>query len=209
MPSKYRIKPYLPDTFYHVYNRGIEKRNVFMEAEDYGYFLQQFKRYLGNEGLKDKRGMPFKDLSQQVELVAFCLMPNHFHLLIYQHDVDGMKELLQRAMTSYSMYFNKKYPRVGSLFQDRYKASPILEDKYIWHISRYIHLNPLDISEDYQHYPYSSYQYYLGNQKAKWLSSHRVLGMFSDEHTDYAEFVADYVDYKNTLDEIRHDLAHE
>ena len=105
--------------------------------------------------------------------------------------------------TSYVAYYNRKYERIGPLFQGRYKASLIDSDTYLQHISRYIHLNP----KDYTTYNYSSYQAIVKNWNVEWLDSDELLSTFEGTRSDYAAFVADYEDYKEMLDEIKHDLA--
>lgn len=201
MVSRNREKNYVPEAYYHIYNRGVEKRKIFIDDEDYRVFLNLFKRYLDREPVRDPSGREYDHLFERGELLAFCLMPNHFHLLLYVHDDEAMTRLMRGVATSYTTYFNKKYKRVGPLFQDRYKASHILNDAYLVHITRYIHLNP----KDWQDWPYSSLPYYLGKKSAAWIIPERILGMFEDGN--YREFVADYVSQKEMWDEIKHDLA--
>ena len=99
------------------------------------------------------------------------------------------------------MYFNRKYNRVGSLFQGRYKASLIESDAYYAHISRYIHLNPIDIRKDYTSYPYSSYQAYMGGESIEWLQTQPVMELVSGDRKVYQAFVADWADRFHLLDE--------
>ncbi|MBI2588985.1 transposase [Candidatus Saccharibacteria bacterium] len=202
MPAKNRIKIYVPEAFYHVYNRGLDKQLIFIDNTDYSVFLSLFKRYLANETVKDPSRRTYEKLANEVELLAYCLIPNHFHLLIYQIDSMGMPKLVQRVLTSYSMYFNKKYKRTGPLFQDTYRASQISSDEYLQHVSRYIHLNP----KNWRHWDFSSLRYYQGSQKADWINVSRVLRIFRN-NKEYLEFVADYEDYKRSIDEIKYELA--
>lgn len=201
MPTKNRIKNYAPQSYYHVYNRGVNKRNIFLDDSDYSVFLNLFKRYLSDDS-PDRFNRIYKNLSDEVKLLAFCLMPTHFHLLIYQEKQTGMTNLLQRVMTSYSIYFNKKYRRVGPLFQDIYKASRISSDGYLQHISRYIHLNP----ERWRDWKFSSLDFYLGNKQAEWLDQKILLELFEDQN-EYLDFVSDYEDHKRSLEAIRSELA--
>ncbi|PJE65202.1 hypothetical protein COU91_02845 [Candidatus Saccharibacteria bacterium CG10_big_fil_rev_8_21_14_0_10_47_8] len=202
MPGKNLEKIYLEDSYYHIYNRGVNKETIFKEKDDYAVFLNLFKRYLSREPLKDKQGREYPCLHNDIELLAFCLMPNHFHVLVYQYTPDSMTKLLKSVTTTYSMYFNKKYRRVGPVFQSRFKASMITEDAYLQHISRYIHLNP----KDYRNWEFSSLPYYLNQKSSSWLKPDKILELFDDTN-DYADFVANYKDYKQTLDEIRAELA--
>jgi len=185
-----------------VYNRGVAKQAIFLDDDDYRTFLNLLKRYLDVEPHKDMKGREYKWLHNNIELLAYCLMPNHFHLLLYQIDEDAMKQLMSGVATSYSTYFNKKYKRVGHLFQERYKASEITNDSYLQHISRYIHRNP----KDYKHWAYSSLSKYHGTESAGWLRPSRILDLF-DSMEQYTQFVDDYTDAKDSLDIIQHELA--
>lgn len=194
MPSKNRVKDYVPFNYYHIYNRGVNKQNIFEDDEDYTVFLNLLKRYLGDLPEKDPQGREYPWLSGQLELLAFCLMPNHFHLLIYQDENEkAMTQLMRGVLTSYTAFFNKKYKRVGHLFQDAYKASLIDDQTYLEHISRYIHLNPYE----WENYEWSSLPYYLGSKQAAWVKPDKILDIFEGE--SYNDFVADYEDYKREL----------
>lgn len=109
---------------------------------------------------------------------------------------------MRGVCTSYTSFFNKKYERIGPLFQDRYKASHINRNDYLLHISRYIHRNP----KNYEQWPYSSYSYYAGQKKASWLKPVRVMELFNNKD-EYVKFMADYDDYKNSLDDISSEIA--
>lgn len=207
MPSRYRVKSYASESYYHIYARGVEKRRLFLDQQDYLFFLHLVKRYLGRVGISDRQGRPYVDLSPEIELLAFCLMPNHIHLLVYQHAPAAITRLLRRLLGSYSQYFNRKYQRVGNLFHDRYKAVIIDNEAYLWHISRYIHLNPMGIYQDNLDYPYSSLGHYTGIRSATWIKPRRVLDMHAGYRQSYLEFVQDYTDYKRVLNEIEHFLA--
>lgn len=202
MPTKNRVKIYIPEAYYHVYNRGVSKQLIFTDDTDYSVFLSLFKRYLSNDSPGDRYNRTYENLSTKVELLAYCLMPNHFHLLLYQRDAMGMVNLVRRILTVYSMYFNKKYRRIGQLFQDTYKARQIASDEYLQHISRYIHLNP----NNWRKWKFSSLDYYLSNKQADWLKPDRIIELFNDRK-EYMGFLSDYEDYKKTLDEIKHELA--
>jgi len=127
-------------------------------------------------------------------------MPNHFHILLYQKDDEkALEKLFRGLMTSYVMYFNQKYKRQGPLFQGRYKASQIDSDTYLYHISRYIHLNPLDVNKSYRDYPYSSYPAYQEPSQQSLIKTTHVTDLFDQ---DYQEFVDSYVElFKKRKDE--------
>lgn len=202
MPTRNRVKVYIPDSYYHVYSRGVNKRLIFKEESDYSVFLNLLKRYLAKESLTDRFNRPYENLSNKVTLLAFCLMPNHFHLLLYQKHESGMTDLLHRVLTSYTNYFNKKYNRRGPLFQDVYKASLVSSDEYLQHISRYIHLNP----KDWRNWDFSSLDYYLRRMKSNWLDPSAVLESFKDQK-EYLDFISDYKDYKRSLEALKSELA--
>ena len=117
-----------------------------------------------------------------------------------------MTRFIQALCTSYSMYFNKKYKRVGPLFQGIYKAALVMEDSYLLHLSRYIHLNPVELLTGSGHvkletYPYSSYLYYLGKKNASWINPQPILGFFKTQRRtslydffSYQSFVEDYLE---------------
>lgn len=202
MPSRNIIKTYVPDSYYHIYCRGVNKDTVFNQSKDYAVFLNLLKRYLSKKPVKDKQGREYIHLYGELELLSYCLMPNHFHLLIYQISSTAMQQLMHGVLTSYSGYFNKTNGRRGPLFESCYKASLISNDSYLEHISRYIHLNP----NNWKDYKYSSLPYYIDKSRAEWLRHKRISNLF-DPQQSYVQFLEDYDDYKLSLNEIRDELA--
>jgi putative transposase len=203
VPSRNTVKEFGEDEYYHVYNRGVEKRKIFLDDNDYTVFLGLLKKYLIGEKDNNTNRHEFDNLSGQVQLLSYCLMPNHFHLLIYQASSDGITKLMRRVITGYVMYFNNRYNRVGALFQARYKASRVDKDDYLHHISRYIHLNP----DDYLNYPYSSTGYYLQTKKTpEWLVTDPILSLFNSVD-EYKGFLEDYVNTRHEIDIVRLQLA--
>lgn len=197
MPSRNLEKIYIADTFYHIYNRGANKQNIFNDNDDYAVFLNLLKRYLDNVPKKDNKGREYDWLHDRIELLAFCLMPNHFHMLIYQSDESAMTRLLRGVCTAYSRYFNTKYGRTGPLFQNRYKASMITKDDYLEHITRYIHMNP----ENYENWEFSSLPYYLKQKQSAWVRPDKIIAIF-DGH-NYLDFLKDYEENKLFIDELK------
>lgn len=202
MPGRNILKQYGAGQYYHVYSRGVAKQAIFLDDQDFAKFLSLFKRYLSLKPVEHPHHSPYPHYANRLKLLAYCLMPNHIHLLIYQHDETAMIEFMRSLLTSYSMYFNKKYKRVGPIFQSRYRASLINKDNYLDHISRYIHLNP----NDWQAYPYSSMKYYLDQAHTEWLTSSPILELFPSR-SQYLEFVKDYEGHKEILDELSWELA--
>ncbi len=141
---------------YHVYNRGVEKREVFTTPADYARFLYHLvacnnRRPLLNSqyyyrGLTSiERVVTERGREPLVDLLCFCFMPNHFHLLLRQRIDEGIPLFMQKVGTAYTMYFNAKYQRSGGLFQGTYKSIHVASDQYLLPVSRYVHLNPLDL----------------------------------------------------------------
>lgn len=181
---------FVPGEFYHIYNRGIDKREIFVDASDYARF--QSLLFVGNTdmsiSLKDlyRQGVnPFElDVDNKlVSIGAYCLMPNHFHILATPLIDNGISIFMQKICTAYSMYFNRKYERSGSLFQGKFKSQLAAEDRYLKYLFSYIHLNPVkliesdwketgirnrDRVEEYlRNYKYSSLAEMLGQQRSE------------------------------------------
>ena len=121
-------------------------------------------------------------------------MPNHFHFLVKKKNIDSMQKFIRSLLTRYSMYFNKKYERVGSLFQGPYKAVLVSKDEYLLHLSRYIHLNPNEYTNNLIE-AYSSYAEYLGKRKTKWIKPKIVLSFFSQAKLPYLEKLNTYKNF--------------
>jgi len=154
---------------YHIYNRGVEKRTTFLDKKDYLRFLHDLYEFndikpapasnirlntrrpqtAGAEKIQSCLEVELPNIRGErkmlVDILAFCLMPNHFHLLVQQKEENGIARFMQKLGTGYTNYFNKKYERVGGLFQGRFKAVLIERDGHFLHISNYIHANPLEI----------------------------------------------------------------
>jgi putative transposase len=151
------------DTYYHIYNRGNNKDFIFFENENYLYFLNQFKKHVS----------PF------CEAYSYCLMPNHFHFFIRINESALFEKGIKNFFISYSKAINKKYNRVGSLFQGRYKASEITTDCYYTTVITYIHQNPVvaGLVKNMEDYKYSSYATYLSGRETS-LNKKEVLEWF-------------------------------
>lgn len=189
MPAKNIVKEYFEGGYYHVYNRGVEKRLIFLDDQDCHVFLRYIKLYLSpTERIKElstdkPRLVRFINLNleSQVDLLCFALMPNHFHMLLKNKSINGVRIFMQRLMTAYVMYFNKKYKRVGTLFQNVYKASPVLRDSYLLHLNRYIHKNATRIPPGkIKFIDYCSYTYYLGERVGDWLKTNEILHILKE-----------------------------
>ena len=202
MPSRNIVRKDSDHTYYHVYARGISKGEVFREPQDKDYFLYLLSRHLSIEQVSSRLGYAYRNFRGQVELLTFCLMDNHFHLLFYQVERGTLSELMKSILVAYTAYFNRKYKRTGPLFESRFKASAIQNDAYVQHISRYIHLNP----RGWKRFAYSGLLYIRNSSEPEWLQTERILVQHRDRDS-YIEFVSDYEDHKAMLDQIKNDLA--
>lgn len=202
MPSRNTLKVDVSESYYHIYARGHSRSKIFLETADYKYFIKLFKRYLSKEPTYNKIGVKYPHLYNKIELLCYCLMQNHFHLLVFQNDEGAMSLLMRGIMTSYSRYFNHKYNQSGALFESRYKASLIDNQNYLDHISRYIHLN----RKLWTNSEYTSIKYYLTNLTEEWIKPNRILELFNSK-SEYFDFVAKYEENQRILEEIKYELA--
>lgn len=199
MPSRNTVKEYDVQIYCHVYNRGAGGQKIFLDSSDKRKFLSLLARYVTPKDERDETDKSYPEYD--IEINAYCLMDNHFHILAYQaEDKDALSGLMRSVSTAYSMYFNKKYKQHGHLFQSIFKASRITEEAYLLHITRYIHMNP----RTYKTYRWSSLGAYLGYGYSDWLKPERIMTMTPGE---YRSFLVDYEDKKAELDEIRLQLA--
>ncbi|MBU1085023.1 transposase, partial [Patescibacteria group bacterium] len=195
MPGKNIVKEYRPEAFYHIYNRGVAKQEIFLDEYDYKKFLGYLKLYLTpielqGSTLKVPISRQLKNYSEKVKLICYCLMPNHFHLLLYQTEIDSINYFMRSLGTKFSMYFNRKYKRVGPVFQGTYKAVEIKSESQLTYITKYIHRNPIEILPsgiNLEGYKYSSYPNFLGRFKQSWVKPADILCYF--KKSSYRDFV--------------------
>ncbi len=200
MPINNTVKQFDSPAYYHVYNRGAGGQAVFRDDTDKSKFISLCDRYLdpANDDV-DANGIVYE--KYEVEVLAYCLMDNHFHIMLYQENDPGeMTKFMRSLCTAYTMYFNKRHASQGHLFQSTYKASRITSEPHLMHISRYIHMNP----RSFIRYKWSSIGYYLGRPGPVWLNCERVNPM---SPSDYREFLDDYVSRKMELKLIKSQLA--
>lgn len=197
MAAKNSIKHYSENGYYHIYNRGVAKNEIFLTEQDYGVFLHYLKEYLSapkpvspEEVAAMRTPYLLHNYSEEITLVSFCLMPNHFHLLLKQAKVRSIENFMRSLSIRYSQYFNKAHDRVGHLYQGVYKGILIERDEYLWWLSRYIHRNPVEILNPHrklEDYPYSSYPAFLGQKSISWIKPEIIL----ENIKNYAAFVED------------------
>lgn len=168
------------DTYFHVYNRGVNRSMIYFEPKNYDYFLQRLQKALD---------------PCELSIVAYCLMPNHFHLLLYQRTPGSISSFMRYVCDGYSKALNKSKKRTGHLFEGTYKLKPIESDLYLLHLSRYIHLNPVKSKlvihpEDWK---YSSYHSYCSDESEGIVESRAVIEACGGR-AEYQRFVEDYQD---------------
>lgn len=222
MPVKNRIKQYAAGGIYHIYNRGIDGREIFCDGEDYEMWISLMGRYLGKQvadpDSRFKTERPYivrhkkeMNLNGKVKVLAYCLLPDHFHILIKQETTDGMTQMMRRVVTNYVMYFNRRYKRHGVLFENVYRAVQIPDTQMAVWLGKYIHLNPLSRTvrrfglvetssvQTPEYYLYSSYQNYIKSRNEPWVDVDwmelQVKQLFPDA-PNYKSFVEDGTNWK-------------
>lgn len=175
--------------YYHVYNRGSEKRTIFLSPRDYNKFLVRVK-----ENAK----------KFSIDILCYCLMPNHFHFLLKQVSENPITLFMNAIQLGHAKYFNTKYERVGPLFQGRFKAKLVNSEEYLLQVSSYIHKNPIaelidsgnrrDSRNLLRSFPYSSYREYLKLETNEISKPDFILNYFSKTNPklNYQSFVEDF-----------------
>ena len=196
-------KAFAVGEIHHAFNRGNDKMDIFRDEEDYLFFLHRLEEALYPERtVNDVNGAHSQGRRNQrkqlppdsFSLLAFCLMPNHFHFLLLQKTDLPISALMLKVFTSYSKYFNKKYGRVGSLFQDQFKTTHVQNDTQLLHTSAYIHNNPRTdgLTQTPESYAYSSFREYMRSDResAGISDGMMILDQFADARA-YRQFVYD------------------
>lgn len=212
MPSKNSTKIYVENGYYHLYNRGVEKRIIFLDQQDYSVFLSYLKEYLlpkdektlheklsdPNTSYKEKdkilKLLRLNNFNKELALIAYCLMPNHFHFFVKQKNPGTIDRFMNSLATRYTMYFNRKYKRVGSLYQDVYKAVLINTERQFTYLSKYIHRQALPNQP-------SSYPDYIGKRKALWIHPEDILSYFSKTNDNFS--YRNFVEESDTLGNLK------
>jgi|SRR3989344_2162986 len=209
----YRTIPLANNYFYHIFNRGVEKRLTFQDSRDFRRFLK-ILTYYQYEGRKPSFSNISSDQLENVyrneklvEVICYCLMPNHFHLLVKQLKDDGIVKFMSQIGNAYTRYFNTRYSRIGALFQGAYKAVIMESDEQLIHVSRYIHLNPIVgmLVKDLKTYEWSSYYDYVGLKNEKLVNKSEIINFFKGPQ-EYDKFVSDQFSYALDLARIKHQL---
>lgn len=203
--------------YYHVYNRGVEKRVIFLDDGDRDRFTRllfsansttqvHLSNYQGLSLLEMPRGGPI------VSVGAWCIMPNHFHLLLKEIKKDGISLFMKKLLTGYSMYFNTKYHRKGTLFEGTFSAKHLDNDNYLKYQYAYIHLNPIGIidlgwknkkikdtdkaKKFLNSYSYSSFQDYLGSKRdERMIISQESFPRYFDSFSDFDAMINEWINF--------------
>lgn len=217
----YRTVKFVPGEIYHTFNRSVAKQPVFTSKFEYQRALDVMKFYIYqkpalsfshyNRLQADDKKAFLQKLNQhgvkQVEILAFCLMPNHFHFLLKEMEPNGISKFLSNFQNSYAKFFNTKHLRSGSLFQEMFKAVRIEDDEQLIHTCRYIHLNlltgyVLKTIQQLEKSTWCSYQQYL-NHGDNFVNTEIVLSMFKNIQ-DFKSFTEDQISYQRELALIKH-----
>lgn len=219
MPTNRKVV-FANDEIYHVFNRGVEKRPTFMDKReldrslitlDFYRFANlplKLSRFLNlTESERSKFRQDLNTFEKLVEVICYCLMPNHFHFLLKQKREGGISTFVANFTNSYTKYFNTRHERIGPLFQGLFKAVHIEGDEQFIHVSRYIHLNPVSSfliePEELKSYEWSSFPEYMGLSNKNISSPKLVLDLFPSKER-YKQFVLNQVDYARKLEQIKH-----
>ncbi len=215
---------FAPGEYYHLYNRGTEKRNIFSTKADYERFLSLLYLcngtspvHLQRQGRTLTENLENEMSGQLVDIGAYCLMPNHFHLLVREVTNGGISRFVQKLTTGYTMYFNTRHERTGALFQGKFKATHVDSDNYLKYLISYIHLNPVKLidpnwkengisnrkqAEAYlEKYRYSSYLDYLGRERIEAAILNKAsLPDYFETRVGFKESVTEWLSYKPAIE---------
>jgi REP element-mobilizing transposase RayT len=182
-----RDTEFAPDHYYHIYNRGVGGQSIFREEENYHYLLRLVKDYAHQI---------------QIAVIAYCLMPNHYHLLLRQEGGESAGLLPQLAFNRYTKAFNKRYRRTGTLFEGRYRSVWVDNTDYLFHLCRYIHANPVKagLTSRPQDWPFSNYLEWMGMRDGMLVDRDFVSESFPQRHR-YRVFVMEYLEKTSALPE--------
>jgi putative transposase len=201
-----RLIPFVPELYYHIYNRGNNRERIFFEPDNYLFFLKKIKEYL----------VPVMDI------LVYCLMPTHYHivgrikLMPQTSEIFKISEVLNmdvsnammKLSVSYTKAINKRFQRVGVLFQGQFQAKPILTSSYLLNLCRYIHGNPVKdgLVTDITQWPYSNYLEWIGERNGKLVDKAFVQDNF-DTPNEYRKFVLEYLRTRQLPDDVQSYLA--
>lgn len=201
MADRYLRRNFKPNTFHHIFNRGCFKQRIFRKKKDYEVFIDILKYYLRHPALSPLSKLSSHKLQKAkktalpYQLLAYCLMPNHFHLLLEQiAGAPTLSDLVRKISITYAMYFQHQYDHSGALFQGKFKSAQFYPDEGLLYVSKYIHINPKEVEgSDPSTYPYSSLKDYLTDNNKDWLHPEiifqKYFGKSSNPRRQYRDYV--------------------
>ena len=202
--------PLATDQFYHIYSRSIAGYYIFNSPREFErmretiafYRFENCKSRIVLDGVR-------KEAKKLVRIIAYCLMPTHIHLVLKQVEPNGISRFINRALNSYTRYFNEKNKRKGPLWEGRFKRILIEKNDYFLHLTRYIHLNPVTarLVDSPEEWDFSSFKEYVGKQAGEMFCEGKELIDMSQDR--YREFVKSRIDYQRSLADIKHLLIEE
>ena len=205
MPYKYVARNLKGNSYYHIYNMGVAKNDIFLDDADYRMFVYYLDVYTTPSESVNTRfpglsaRLRSKNLGEEVKLIAYSLLPNHFHLVIKQKSSSAMPQLLKQLTNGYTMYFNTKYNRRGRIFNGRYRATLIESEYLLVQMVRYVHIN-CSLSKpgvNFKDYEWSSYKNPLTPNEL--LNRYRLPGEWEKFHEDYEAFQVNLPKIKNLV----------
>jgi putative transposase len=210
MPSRKQV--FTTGEFYHIYNRSVAKTPIFSSQKSTAVFLDclQYYRYKDTPVKfsiyrRKKDTFSLKGSKTIVSILAFCLMPNHFHLLLRQNDENGILSFVKKISNSFAHYYSQRYESSGHVFQGNFKASYIEDDEQLLHVSRYIHLNPYTsfLVDDPKKFQSSSLSAYLLPNSSEIVDTSIILGIIGSSK-NYEIFIENQKNYQRKLKIIKH-----
>ncbi|KKU87858.1 MAG: hypothetical protein UY16_C0017G0016 [Candidatus Gottesmanbacteria bacterium GW2011_GWA2_47_9] len=218
----YRRRPIVVGETYHIFNRSIAREPIFLNQREHQRALEVIEFYsfskpnlrfsFYNRLPTDQKLTFIKNLREihkkSIELLVYCLMPNHAHFLIRQTETGGIERFMSNFQNSYAKYFNTKNKRSGALFQSMFKAVRIETDEQLLHVGRYVHLNPLTSyvvreKKDLEGYPWSSYLEYIGKSTSPISNTKPILNFYSSIE-EFKKFTLDQINYQRELNRVKH-----
>ncbi len=187
-----RKVPFVANQYYHVYNRGAHRMDIFRSDNDYVFLLKQINKYM---------------TQFDITVIAYCLMANHYHFLLRQNGEMKISDFMQAVFFVYSSAFNTIYNHTGTLFEGPFQSILVDKNEYLLHLCRYIHRNPLEagLVVKPEQWRYSNYAEFVGKRNGHLVDREFVKVNFGS-HREYEDFVMDYTPPEKVQNELRHYL---
>lgn len=216
-----RKDPLVTGETYHVMNKSIAGYKIYTREADYlrmlhlihffslrdeptkfSYFLEH-DPYIATDGIEARISELTRD-GQRIQVIAYCIMPTHFHLIVKQLENNGVSEFLRKSLNAYARYFNVRYKRKGTLWMSRFKNVLVENDEQLLHLTRYLHLNPVSagLVRKADNWPYSSYREYVERKSIQWPMT-KFDELIDMTAAKYRRFVEDHADYQRALAKIK------